>query len=393
MLVSRSEKKFLMFISSFSILGFVGMVIFLYLIYKGQSAKSWPQADADLQKSELKASRDSEGTTYKAEIEYRYTVGSEVFSSTRISVFDTESSNEDYHRNIVGTHPVGLKFKVFYNPDDPSYAIIHPGINFGLGLFTVLTTIVFIVCFGITCNTVMGMVKAEAEADAINHESIKVDPAINTIALFEQFPDPPIDFGIKLHRQPDLWQRLFIFIQGIYQPLDHSSENNFLNLTGNVMNRNNLTIKLKGCLTSLLYFWGSAIAWGGIIMYFVTDVPIQINGKVASKFTGIAFMFGFWFLWILVIRWMRGSGKGIWELKLDDRLLLNEINDGKFDYKRVFELNKVKSLRVEEDGKLLIDRIEESCETLFYPGAISRECAQWIADSINQFLINRQAKP
>ena len=389
MLVSRSEKKFLMFISSFSILGFVGMVIFLYLIYKGQSAKSWPQADAVVRRSELKVTRDSDGSTYDAEVEYQYSVGSKVFSSLRISVLDTKSSNEGYHKNIVGTHPVGLKFKVFYNPNDPSYAIIHPGVNFGLGLFTVLTTIVFIVCFGITCNTVIGMVKAEAK----NHESIKVDPAINTMALFDQFPDPPIHLGIKLNRQPDLWQRLFKFIQGLYHPAAHSSENNFLNLTGNVMNRNNRTIKLKGCLTYLLYLWGSAIAWGGIIMSIGSDVPIKINGQDSGKFTGIAFMFGFWVLWILVIRLMSGSRKGIWELKLDDRQLLNEINDGKFDYTRVFELNKVKSLQVEEDGKLLIDRIEESCETLFYPGAISRDCAQWIADSINQFVINRQAKP
>ncbi len=378
-----------MFISSFSILGFVGMVIFLYLVYKGQSAKSWPQADAVVRRSELKVTRDSDGSTYDIEVEYQYSVGSKVFSSSRISVLDTKSSDEDYHRNIVGTHPVGLKFKVFYNPNDPSYAIIHPGVNFGLGLFTVLTTIVFIVCFGITCNTVMGMVKAEAK----NHESIKVDPAINTMALFDQFPDPPIHLGIKLNRQPDMWQRLFKFIQGLYHPAAHSSENNFLNLTGNVMNRNNRTIKLKGCLTYLLYLWGSAVAWGGIIMSIGSDVPIKINGQDSGKFTGIAFMFGFWVLWILVIRLMSGSRKGIWELKLDDRQLLNEINDGKFDYTRVFELNKVKSLQVEEDGKLLIDRIEESCETLFYPGAISRDCAQWIADSINQFVINRQAKP
>lgn len=362
---------------------------FLYFIYKSQSAKSWPQTDAVVQKSQLVASSDSEGTTYKAQIEYQYNVGPQVFSSSRISVFDAESSNESHHRELVGNHPVGLKFKVYYDPSDPSYSLIHPGINFGLGLFTVLTMTVFIVCFGITCHAVIGIVKV----DVNTLESAKVDPTKNAAALFEQFPDPPNNLGIRLHRRPDFSQRLFVMLQRLFHSADHSSENNFLNLTGKVVYSQDLNGRFKGCLTYFAYFWGSAISWSGIIMSVVWDVPIKINGSDTSKITGIAAAFGFLVLWVSVIRWMSDSGKGNWTLKLDDRRLLFECNDGGFDCKKVFELNEVRSLQVEGDGKLLINHAEEPGVPLFYPGAISLECAQWIADSINQFLMNRQAKP
>jgi len=80
----------------------------------------------------------SSGATYEPFVRYRYTVAGRDYSSTRYAYGMGSTSDRGHASRIVADHPPGREVRVWYDPDDPSEALLKPevqGIHYFLLLF------------------------------------------------------------------------------------------------------------------------------------------------------------------------------------------------------------------------------------------------------------------
>jgi hypothetical protein len=117
----------------------------------------WPVTDGSIQKSRLVGTsvRGWDGEFFfetKAFIGYQYTVDGVEYSASRVNPIDTPF--HQYQRSYTDRYPIGKEVVVYYNPRDPSDAVLEPGfvdvlkafdifswILFGTGIYFVLTAI------------------------------------------------------------------------------------------------------------------------------------------------------------------------------------------------------------------------------------------------------------
>jgi len=123
------------------------------LFWKGTSdmelakqSESWPIAEGKIISSEItrKTSSSSNGgssTTYHAEVSYQYTAEGRSYTSDRVSFGQYGSSDRDHAQDIVNRYQSGETVQVFYKFDDPSVAVLEPGIGFGVWIFTIVGVI------------------------------------------------------------------------------------------------------------------------------------------------------------------------------------------------------------------------------------------------------------
>ncbi len=100
----------------------------------------WPTVPGVVTESKVGSHRGDDGTTYSADVTYKYTVDDTEISCERIWFGDNySSSGRSQFVKIVSEYPVGNEVTVFYKPDDPFIAVLKPGpvfssyIGFGLG--------------------------------------------------------------------------------------------------------------------------------------------------------------------------------------------------------------------------------------------------------------------
>jgi len=113
----------------------------IYLIYRSvkdkQKAKlslSWPSTVGKVIESRVVESHStSDGdttTTYKPYVKYEYQVVGETFTSDKLSIGPAVStSNYRKSQEKVNRMPVGSTLTVFYNPDDPTDAVLEQRSN------------------------------------------------------------------------------------------------------------------------------------------------------------------------------------------------------------------------------------------------------------------------
>ena len=74
--------------------------------------------------SRVKSHSDSDGTTYSADIRYRYTVAGQEYTSSGYSFGEMSSSGGGYSRSLVDRHPPGKRVTVYYDPENPANAVL-----------------------------------------------------------------------------------------------------------------------------------------------------------------------------------------------------------------------------------------------------------------------------
>src|SRR5579859_5908632 len=95
-----------------------------------QSAK-FPSATGQITRSQVTTHRGSKGgVTYGVAISYEFTVDDKAFVSSRYRYnASMSSSGSRWARATVQSHPLGSAVTVFYNPANPSEALLAPGIG------------------------------------------------------------------------------------------------------------------------------------------------------------------------------------------------------------------------------------------------------------------------
>jgi hypothetical protein len=101
--------------------------------------------DARVIESSVEVRSDAESTTFNPVVRYEYVVdhvrylGDRVAFSQRIFVNSRENAEK-----VVQKYPLGAEVKVFYNPSNPAYAVLEPGmghnapVQAGIGLLLIM---------------------------------------------------------------------------------------------------------------------------------------------------------------------------------------------------------------------------------------------------------------
>ncbi len=99
--------------------GFIG-----YGVYKNYQAQDYLETTGVVTRSEVDRHRGSDSTTYSPDIEYRYEVDGQTYTSDQHVYGEISSSDRAGAKKAVRKFPVGKSVRVYYNPADPEDAVL-----------------------------------------------------------------------------------------------------------------------------------------------------------------------------------------------------------------------------------------------------------------------------
>ena len=110
------------------------------------TATRWPRTQGVIQTAAIRVVRTSRGSISIPEISYSYQVNGQPYGSNRVTFrFGTVLLLPPSAESVVDAYPEGTVVTVYYNPRNPSEAVLEPGRylqNVGgvaVGLFVLLT--------------------------------------------------------------------------------------------------------------------------------------------------------------------------------------------------------------------------------------------------------------
>jgi hypothetical protein len=109
-------------------------------------SKRWPAIEGTIVKSRLvgTAVRGWDGDYFvetNVNINYRYSVNGSVYFSSRVN--SIKSPFNEYPRNYADRYPLGKDVIVYYNPKNPSDAVLEPGFVISLKAFDIFSYLLF----------------------------------------------------------------------------------------------------------------------------------------------------------------------------------------------------------------------------------------------------------
>lgn len=130
---SRSKNPKWLFVLFFGVFLVLGAVVFYFMalqpLFKVQAARAWRETPCEIVSSELRSNSDSDGTTYRVDIVFRYRVDGRTYTSENYSFLTGSSSSYEWKREVVSAHPSGSSSICYVNPADPSEAVMNRGLH------------------------------------------------------------------------------------------------------------------------------------------------------------------------------------------------------------------------------------------------------------------------
>ena len=144
--------------------GVMMLVMFGYFALKGQATSKWPSVEGTVVESRVaRSSPTSGGPRYYARVKYEYDVNGVNYAAKTISIGAMrEFARESSAAKIVGKYPVGKRARVYYDPEDPSRAVLEPGAS--SDVITILPIGVFVVVIGLAVLVVFLLRKRAGES-------------------------------------------------------------------------------------------------------------------------------------------------------------------------------------------------------------------------------------
>lgn len=112
------------FFSMFALTGIGAMVFLLSGVMKGLDARDWEETPAEVLWSRVIRSNTDDGTTYKADVLYRYHYKGVDYCSNRVKVMSGSSGGRSGKKAFVDKHPRGRKIVCYVNPEKPWQAML-----------------------------------------------------------------------------------------------------------------------------------------------------------------------------------------------------------------------------------------------------------------------------
>ncbi len=103
-------------------------VVFLYLAYqRAKETRSWLPRPCVIEKSEIQWAKTTPHSPirYRADIRYRYRLGDQSHTSTRIKRVDGSSADRKTVEQVIRNYPPGSIHTCFVDPQNASFAILE----------------------------------------------------------------------------------------------------------------------------------------------------------------------------------------------------------------------------------------------------------------------------
>lgn len=126
-----------------------GAALFGADLLEQSRSRSWPSVPGVIDRSGVKHSCGGRGGgAYAPDVEYSYAVNGRRFHGNRRRVYDRTCASREWARDFAAReYPVGTVVTVYFNPSDPSSAVLYPGETWtGTWLFTTLLVVIACVC-------------------------------------------------------------------------------------------------------------------------------------------------------------------------------------------------------------------------------------------------------
>jgi hypothetical protein len=114
--------------------------------FKAKESALWPQAKGVITTSRLEVGSFKRMKGYYGVIEYDYCVGRTGLHGTRLSFNRVHLAVQDAWQGVVDSYPVGKQVTVYYDPKNPGFAVLEPGLH-GEMHDTFVLAIIYIVFF------------------------------------------------------------------------------------------------------------------------------------------------------------------------------------------------------------------------------------------------------
>ena len=139
----------------FFIAGCVALYFILLVpLMKWNDARNWESTECQITAAQIESHRSDDGTSYGAKFTYKYEVDGNEYSCDENSLFEVNGSHRSAKRKLK-KHPVGSTTNCFYDPDDPSDALLNRELTWGM-LFGLLPLIFIAVGGGIMSSAIFG---------------------------------------------------------------------------------------------------------------------------------------------------------------------------------------------------------------------------------------------
>ncbi len=117
-----------LFLSLFILLGLAITASSLDEVRKSWRSVKWPRTAGTITRSDIKVESHSEGFSYLPDIEFTYTVGEATHRSTSVRVGKISMSDKGEVPAFNKRYPVGKEVTVAYDPLEPSFGVLEPGL-------------------------------------------------------------------------------------------------------------------------------------------------------------------------------------------------------------------------------------------------------------------------
>lgn len=139
----------------FSVLLVGGIVLLIFFVrpwLHWKRAQSWPSTEAQISASEIEVSLAKQSKSYEAKFEYTFNVDGQDWTGSQYGFF-VFSGSKEASEELVKRYPVGKTANIFYNPSQPSDALMDrslgPAIWFAIGPFVLTIAGSVLLCLGL----------------------------------------------------------------------------------------------------------------------------------------------------------------------------------------------------------------------------------------------------
>jgi hypothetical protein len=136
-----------LFILLFLLVGVSALLPGVNTLRNARISKEWPTTSGTITFSQVAISTDEDGTTYYADVRFKYVVNDRWYTADTVH-FGEYSSGSGRAEEIVARYPPESRVTVYYNPDSPQTAVLEPGVTIGAYL-TILVALSFFIVPGI----------------------------------------------------------------------------------------------------------------------------------------------------------------------------------------------------------------------------------------------------
>ena len=95
---------------------------------RAKNSLHWPQAQGVITSSRLVPGHFKQIKGYRPEIQYRYQVGGTEYLGSRRSFSRPNLATRAASESVIDAYPAGRTVTVFYDPKDPAFALLEPGL-------------------------------------------------------------------------------------------------------------------------------------------------------------------------------------------------------------------------------------------------------------------------